>query len=545
MRPNRLFLGNVPLTVVIVVGTALSVLAYFASQRHFRDQANAEFSIDATQQANLIIDGFAQAIFAIESVGAFYSASKSVTPEQFESFTEPLLRRFPTITALGWVPRIAEANRIEFERGAHATYPGFRIKEAGPERDMVSAGVRPVYFPVRLIRPLIGNEAAVGFDIYSNPIRRTAINTAIKSGRTTSTARIRLVQEIGQQFSVLIISPVFGQQDLETGEREVRGVASAVYRIGDGVERALARAKPVRTNLWLYDRSDDVAIQFLYFRGAHQQASGQARDVPEPPIAGARYVHDFRLAGRNFRLLMTPAEDHFGMRGSYVAWTALGVGLLITGLLAAYIALTLRRSHELLVGQEALENEASKRERVELELREANQELQTLSREDALMGIFNRRYFDEYFSQEWKRALRHKTPLSLLLGDVDHFKKYNDTYGHVEGDKCLRRIAQVLRGALERPGDLVARYGGEEIALVLPSTPEAGARNLAERLRILVSSPSPGDVNAPSVTMSIGYGTIEPQPDSAMEDFLQAVDAALYRAKQQGRNCIVSVGSIG
>ena len=146
---------------------------------------------------------------------------------------------------------------------------------------------------------------------------------------------------------------------------------------------------------------------------------------------------------------------------------------------------------------------------------------------------------------KWKRAARHKTPLSLLLGDIDHFKKYNDTFGHVAGDKCLRRIAQVLREALERPGDLVARYGGEEIALVLPSTPEVGARDLAERLRLLVSSLSTTDADssAPSITISIGYGTIEPRQDSVMEDFIRAVDGALYRAKQQGRNRTVAINS--
>lgn len=98
--------------------------------------------------------------------------------------------------------------------------------------------------------------------------------------------------------------------------------------------------------------------------------------------------------------------------------------------------------------------------------------------------------------------------MSLLIGDIDHFKSYNDSFGHVAGDKCLRRIAQVLREALERPGDLVARYGGEEIALVLPSTPAAGARDLAEKIRVLVSSMSPIENDAEPVTMSIGYGTI-------------------------------------
>ena len=536
-------MGNAPVIIVIVVGIALSLVAFAATKQHYRDQADAEFSVDATGYANLIVDGFAQAIFAIESVGAYYSASQSVNAEQFETFVSPMLQRFPTIKALGWVPRVTPAIRSEFEQQAQADHPGFRITEVGPDKGLVPASERTAYFPVRLIRPIAGNEAAIGFDIYSNPIRQAAIDAAINTGRTTSTARIRLVQETGQQFSFLIINPVYGRKDAETGEETVRGVASAVYRIGDGVERALAKVGVVPADVWLYDRSADAAEQFLYFYGAPEPTSAQKSGEQEPPIAGVRYVKDFRLAEREFRLVMVPAESPLERRGEYLAWTAFGIGLLFTGLVAAYILLTLRRSHDLLIGQEALEHQVSERERVEQELREVNHELQMLSREDPLMGISNRRYFDEYLAQEWKRAIRHKTPLSLLIGDIDHFKEYNDTFGHVAGDECLRRIAAALRGALERPGDLVARYGGEEIALVLPSTPEAGAQDLAERLRVLVASlPFAGIQSSEQrITISIGFGTIEPQPNNALKEFVRAVDGALYRAKQQGRNRTVGI----
>jgi len=366
MKAKRLYLGNVPLASVIVIGIVLSALAYFAIQRHYQDQADAEFSGRATGYANLIVDGFAQAIFAIESVGAYYSATQSVMPAQFEKFVSPMLERFPTIKALGWVPRITGANRAAFEQVAQTSSSDFRITEVGQNGDLVTAAERPVYFPVHLIRPLAENEAAVGFDIYSNPIRRAAIDAAISSGRTTSTARIRLVQETGEQFSVLIINPVFGRQDPETGGRRVRGVASAVYRIGDGVEMALAQMGPVRVNVWLYDRSADVESQFMYFHGASVQADGQWSPVPEPPSSGPRYVHDFQLAGRSYRLVMTPGEGRPGVGGRHLALAAFGIGLLFTGLMAAYIGLTLRRSKELLDGQKALEHEIGERERAEL-----------------------------------------------------------------------------------------------------------------------------------------------------------------------------------
>ena len=382
------------------------------------------------------------------------------------------------------------------------------------------------------------------FDLYSNPVRRAAIDSAIDSGRTTSTARIRLVQERGHQYSVLLINPVFEREDASRESGAIRGVASAVYRVGDGVERALAQLRPVGVDVWLFDYSAEPDHQFLYFHRAGQPAYERPRTAPEPPLSGVHQRHDFHLGERQFGLVMAPAEDDLEQDGNYLAWMALLIGLLFTGLVAAYIALTLRRSNDLMLGRKILEEQVNQRKHAERQLRRANEELETLAREDPVMGISNRRGFDEYLDQEWKRAVRNKTPLSLLIGDIDHFKSFNDSFGHVAGDRCLRQIAEVITETLERSGDLVARYGGEEIAVVLPSTSAAGARTLAERIRVLVASLSPADSKAQPVTISIGFGTVEPRPDSRMEDFIRTVDAALYRAKQMGRNRAICIESI-
>jgi len=121
---------------------------------------------------------------------------------------------------------------------------------------------------------------------------------------------------------------------------------------------------------------------------------------------------------------------------------------------------------------------------------------------------------------------------SLLLGDVDFFKAYNDAHGHLAGDQCLRKIARVLSDALERPGDLAARYGGEEFALVLPNTTEAGAYEVAERIRLAVAAlalPQENSSVADVVTMSFGCGAMVPTQENSKDDFIQAVDTALFR----------------
>ncbi len=160
---------------------------------------------------------------------------------------------------------------------------------------------------------------------------------------------------------------------------------------------------------------------------------------------------------------------------------------------------------------------------------------------DGLTAIGNRRHLDTQLSTEWRRAKRNGSDLSLLMIDVDHFKRFNDRYGHQAGDECLRRLAGTLRETLRRPADLVARYGGEEFACLLPETPFAGARQIAETLRRKVESlaiPHADSDTAACVTISLGFCTHEPLGPTDEEQFMRAVDEQLYAANHAGRNCV-------
>jgi diguanylate cyclase (GGDEF)-like protein len=181
-----------------------------------------------------------------------------------------------------------------------------------------------------------------------------------------------------------------------------------------------------------------------------------------------------------------------------------------------------------------------------VELQRANEQLTQLSLNDALTGIANRRMFDAYLKQEWRRAMREQTPLSIMLADVDHFKKYNDTYGHQQGDMCLIGVAAVMQLHMQRPADLLARYGGEEFAVILPGTDAEGAGHMAEVLgqavRDLRIDHSESDA-APYVTVSIGVVTTIPSPeegDGGMDMLLEQADQALYQAKKVGRNRVLA-----
>ncbi|MBU1489855.1 MAG: diguanylate cyclase [Gammaproteobacteria bacterium] len=172
------------------------------------------------------------------------------------------------------------------------------------------------------------------------------------------------------------------------------------------------------------------------------------------------------------------------------------------------------------------------------ELRAANELLRELNRRDPLTGIANRRHFDEVKDIELRRAQRRDQPLSVLMCDVDHFKLYNDNYGHSAGDQCLQQIAQLLTQVFCRAGELVARLGGEEFAVLLPGLDAEQAQHSTQRLhRLLEQHPIAHAYSpvAPYVTLSIGVAQLGAAPDD-FEALLQRADAALYRAKHQGRN---------
>jgi diguanylate cyclase (GGDEF)-like protein len=179
-------------------------------------------------------------------------------------------------------------------------------------------------------------------------------------------------------------------------------------------------------------------------------------------------------------------------------------------------------------------------------LSEANKELRRLSSMDGLTGVANRRLFDTTLEREWHRAVRQQTRLAVVMMDIDHFKLYNDHYGHQAGDDCLKQVSTALQTCLRRPGDLLARYGGEEFVALLPETDQAGAMILAGYARKAVENlalPHAESPVAPVVTVSLGVAAVVPQRENKAAKLVEAADKALYRAKKKGRNQTVA-GSV-
>jgi len=202
--------------------------------------------------------------------------------------------------------------------------------------------------------------------------------------------------------------------------------------------------------------------------------------------------------------------------------------------------LTIQEQKKQLINQNlSLQKEIEKRKKAEASLRQANKKLEELVIIDDLTKVSNRRHFNQYLSQQWQQMKREQKPLSLLICDIDHFKLYNDTYGHQKGDECLRCVAQILSSIIKRKTDLLARYGGEEFAMILPYSSWQGALHLGKLIcDQVLGAKIPHETSKTSeyVTLSVGASCTIPDQKNNSDDLLKNADKALYQSKTKGRN---------
>lgn len=245
----------------------------------------------------------------------------------------------------------------------------------------------------------------------------------------------------------------------------------------------------------------------------------------------AFYVHVLALFGPPLVYLVAADDEH-----------TMELALLLTVLLAAGSAVYFWNSNRLSAAirlKKEADTLAGTLSEANQTLAVLNEYLQRVSSLDGLTGVANRWQLDETLNREWVRALRSGRPLAYLMVDIDHFKRYNDYYGHTRGDDCLRQVAERLGRVARRPADLVGRYGGEEFALLLPETDvEDAARLAAELLHQFEVDAIPNESSpiAGRVTVSVGVASVVPDPSLGRRDLQTSADAALYRAKAAGRN---------
>lgn len=510
------------------VGVTLSVIASREVSKFETRQALSDLQLEVASRAQRLKREVDRHLEVVLSLRGFFEASKTISREQFKAFVDSALQRHPDIQALEWIPRVPDEERLALEAAARKEgLTGYAISERGSRGELVPAAFRAEYFPVYYVEPLRGNEPAVGFDLASDPIRRQALEAARRTGEPYATAAVTLVQEQEQQKGFLVFAPVLesaaapaaGADDL------LQGFALGVFRIGTIVDREMldsGRSAP-GYDIALFDDSAIPSDQLVHRTALAQPGSGYADFVVSEPLG--------TVAGLSWRVEATPTMAYLASRRSGHGSMVLAVGLLLTLMMVSYLVVWARRAVEV--------------NRLAVALRDANDELQRLVAQDPLTALPNRRRFSEALSQEWLRARRERSPLSLLMIDVDRFKNFNDRYGHPAGDECLQQLAEILRETVERSIDLVCRYGGEEFAVLLANTEASGARIVAERCRAAVEGlriPHEDSDAGAFVTISVGLCSLVPARDATPEDLLSAADAALYAAKSAGRNRVSADG---
>ena len=501
-----------------ILGIGLSALLAFKFYHLETRSIQKDFQQDINEQVHRLEARIDAKLEVINSLKLLFDSSDQVEPKEFKQFTHNLLARHKDIQALEWVPKVKHSDRATFIKQRRQDYPAFEITQQVSQGRMIRAQKRSEYFPVSFLEPLAGNELALGFDLASDATRKQAITLATDTGMVQSTTNLTLVQERDDQKGFITFIPVYQDQPntLDSKRQRLQGLVLGVFRISDLVNAAVRPGAVDAINLRLMDTSNPEDIPYV-----RQSQLGQ-------PMPEHEYRYDLKpIAGQQWTLAAIPSNVYFNEKRSGLPWAVFWVGLVFTVLAEAYVFFILRQSKIV---------ETVVRDRTKA-LEEANKKLSLISTTDELTHIFNRRHFNDCLEKEWKRAIREQTPMTLFLINLDFFRQFNEGYGFVAGDDCLKKIAVQLESLLKRPADVVARFEGETFALLLPNT--ANAEPLAQRCIESIEALKIKHIYSPIseyVTVSIGIGFVRPAHDIPMTKLVDKATQALLQAKDAGRN---------
>lgn len=371
--------------VAVCAGIALSAAAFVLIEKWGEQRVLTELE----QRVDGHVMAIQQKIDAdrevLQHVAALYATLGEVERDEFQRFTQRALKEHPGIQALEWIPRVAHSQRDAYEAAARESgFREFQIRERNSQGRLVAAAPRSEYLPVYFVEPLRGNESAVGFDLASNPARRTALERARDSGEAVASGRIKLVQERGEQFGFLIFVPIYRNDvvlDTVAQRREhLLGFALGVYRIGDMVVSALSGVLTSGFDIYLYDGSAKADDRFLYQHASQFREPPLAQASADQDLAGFHVARRLDLPGRTWQLVLRPTDiNSLGLWG-WAKWGGLAFGLSFSAMLAAYLFAVLSRTKEverlvavrttdLQKAKEQLETEVRERGRAEQEAR--------------------------------------------------------------------------------------------------------------------------------------------------------------------------------
>ena len=515
---------NLILTLVAIIGITLSSFSGWSLYKAEEKSIVSTFQNTIDERAASLYRELLINFETLRSLAILFDGESIPEYTLFQNVAQKITNRHGDIQALEWIPYIIQSERNQYVSRIRQYFPRYEITERQEQGIMVPAKERQEYYPVYFVEPLIGNETALGFDLASNPIRLDALKKSRDSALPQATASITLVQEMEKQKGFLAFLPIYrgGSPATVNKRRETLvGFILGVYRIGDIFTSSVLSNKVLGIEIKLIDETS-ITMNDILFTHKPETASPSYENILYRKVLP-------EIWGRKWSLVASPTTGYIATRRSILPLVVLGFGLIFTAFIVLYIRMISKRAT---IIQRMVIDKTD-------ELSKANKRLELLSRSDGLTGIFNRRFMDYFLNREWLRAIRNKSFISFILIDIDYFKLYNDNYGHLMGDECLKKVAAKLGEIPKRPTDMIARYGGEEFALVLAETEIEKAKLMADNCRQAVEAlqiQHEFSETAEVVTISIGVCTFSPINGTDPRFIIDCADKALYKAKKTGRN---------
>lgn len=456
------------------------------------------------------------------SAADFFSHSYNVTEEEFNGYSESVMERSPVMYGIVWQPYVEHKDIADFERQQRIRHPGFKVRGVDPSvRKPIDDIEQDVYFPITYARLAEGGEDfqnIYGIDNSMVPNRKRTFEMALEHDALMITPKILLGASKEASTGFLAIKPV--RYKGTDKNQPYSGIVSTAFSTQHLINHSAVIELGADIDILLKDVTDEkTAYMFV-----------QSLDK-----ASVLEKHRFQVelrerGGRQWVLEAAPSKNFIDSQRSLVPvqFSILLFVLVTFALTNAALLIRRERQVRILV-----------KERTEA-LHKANYKLSQLASTDALTGIANRRAFDEHLNKEFRRAKRNRHPLTVMLVDIDYFKKFNDFYGHKTGDECLQEVAATLTNTFQRAGDHVSRFGGEEFAVVLSGETETEvlAKHAVEEI-FKMHVPHAASEVAKYVTASVGFVTLYPSEKVTVDDMIIAADDALYQAKAKGRNCAI------
>ena len=507
------------------------------------EQIDSEFRKQALLLSDTLENKLQQNVEVVYAIHGLINTSDAVSREQFRNFVQGALQRNSSIQALSWNPVVSARERQQFEQQIRAEgLTNFSITERNLAGNLIRAEERQNYVVVNYIEPLQGNEKAVGYDVYSNPVRRQAMDDASLGGSMVATDPIRLVQETSNQTGILVFLPVYeggGTPESELDKaRLLKGFVVGVFRSGDLLEQAVQGIQMMDMIVELFDITKLEQPVPMAGYEYDQAGSGSILQMEQVPFTGQAltWQRDYQFAQRDWLIKISATDLYLSKHRSWVAWGVMTGGLLFATLLGAFLMILTGR----VILDQARANELSKqikqRELVEQTLHTVNQQLEKLARTDSLTSVHNRRSIQEIGREFDAESKRYKTSYSVIMLDIDYFKDVNDRYGHHVGDKVLQEVANLISEQM-RETDYIGRWGGEEFVILSKLTNLKDSKNYAQRLRKAVAEQEIDPIG--NITISLGVSAH--RRDEKFEDVVRRADKALYTAKDKGRNRVESL----